>query len=140
MALPEVTIRDRRNGSGVPKSFHSNGFHSGPGIASYGTVMADVLDDRRAIAVRVDHSTLRAETVGTDTRYTVALTGVVDARWTETYRATQGESTGYRRFRLDPSSRTISFSCRTVDGTAHVFEALDRLEALLSIVNQQIGA
>jgi hypothetical protein len=102
--------------------------------------MADVLDDPRAIAVRVDHSTLRAETVGTDTRYTVGLIGVVDETWAEAYRATQAESTGYRRFRLDPASRTVSFSCRTVDGTAHVFEALDRLEALLSLVNQQIGA
>jgi hypothetical protein len=102
--------------------------------------MADVLDDRRAIAVRVDHSTLRGETAGTDTRYTVGLLGVVDEAWAAAYRTIQSESTGYRRFRLDASSRTISFSCRTVDGTAHVFEALERLEALLSIVNQQIGA
>jgi len=102
--------------------------------------MADVLEDPRAIAVRVDHSTLRAETAGTDTRYTVGLLGVVDATWADAYRAIQAESTGYRRFRLDVASRTISFSCRTVDGTAQVFEALDRLEALLSIVNQQTPA
>jgi hypothetical protein len=101
--------------------------------------MANVLDDR-AIAVRVDHSTLRGEAAGTDTRYTVGLLGVVDGAWAEAYRAVQSESTGYRRFRLDPRSRTITFSCRTVDGTAKVFETLDRLEALLAIVNQQVGA
>jgi hypothetical protein len=101
--------------------------------------MANVLDDR-ATAVRVDHSTLRGETVGTDTRYTIGLLGVVDGAWADAYRSAQSESTGYRRFRLDPRGRTITFSCRTVDGTAKVFETLDRLEALLAIVNQQVGA
>ncbi|HEY3203661.1 MAG TPA: hypothetical protein VGL03_08370 [Thermoanaerobaculia bacterium] len=100
--------------------------------------MIDVVDERRESQVSIDTSTLRGETAGTDTRYTIALVGPVDERWTEAYRIVQAESTGYRRFHLDPSKRAISFSCRIVDGPAQVFEVLERLEALLGLVNQQL--
>lgn len=98
--------------------------------------MTRVLEERRMAQVGMDHSTLKAEIAGTDTRYTIALTGRLDDRWIEACRAAQAESTGFRRFRLDPASRTVFFSCRTVDGTTQVFDALDRLEALLKLVNQ----
>jgi hypothetical protein len=86
----------------------------------------------------VDHSTLKGASSGTDTRYTVALKGLVDGRWTEAFLLTQAGSNQYRAFRHDCGSGTISFSCRTVDGAAQVFEALDRLEMLIGLVNENV--
>ncbi|MEX2384206.1 MAG: hypothetical protein WEB59_06410 [Thermoanaerobaculia bacterium] len=78
------------------------------------------------------------ESSGDDTRYTVALTGLVEDQWVEAYRLTQSESTGHRRFRLDRASAAISFSTRTVDGPATVFEVLEQLDAFLDLVNGQV--
>ena len=87
--------------------------------------------------VGVDHSTLRAQVGNSDTRYAVGLTGPVDDVWAEAYRLTQAEATGHRRFRLDRTTATISFSTRTVDGPAMVFEVLEQLEGFLELVNGQ---
>jgi hypothetical protein len=87
--------------------------------------------------VTVDPTTLRAQSAGEGAkRYEVRLSGEPDARWTETYRQVLAESTAFRRFRLDPETCTISFSCRTIDGPADVMEVLERLEALVALVNQ----
>ncbi|MEX1245363.1 MAG: hypothetical protein WEB59_10200 [Thermoanaerobaculia bacterium] len=51
---------------------------------------------------------------------------------------TQSEATGRRRFRLDRANAAISFSTRTVDGPAMVFEVLEQLEAFLELVNGQV--
>jgi hypothetical protein len=96
----------------------------------------NILDAQRAGAISIDHSTLRGQTEGDHTRYTVALMGHLDPQWIGAYRAAQAESTGYRRFRLDPARATVSFSVRIVDGPAQVFEVLERLEAFLEIVNR----
>ena len=88
--------------------------------------------------VGVDHSTLRGEPSNSDTRYTVGLFGAVDDRWIDAYRLTQSEATGHRRFRLDRANATISFTTRTVDGPAMVFEVLEQLEAFLELVNGQV--
>jgi hypothetical protein len=88
--------------------------------------------------VGADHSTLRGELASSDTRYTVGLTGPMDDQWIEAYRLTQAEATGHRRFRLDRANATISFSTRTVDGPAMVFEVLEQLEAFLELVNGQV--
>ena len=90
--------------------------------------------------VGVDHSTLRGEPASSDTRYTVELTGSLDDQWVEAYRLTQAEATGHRRFRLERAKATISFSSRTVDGPAMVFEVLEQLEAFLELVNGQVEA
>lgn len=99
--------------------------------------MGGVLDERRA-RVGVDHSTLRGETVGTDTRYSVTLTGSADGVWAEAYRMLQGDSTTFRKLRLDSTTRTVSFACRGIDGPAQVFEILERLDALVKKVNEQV--
>jgi len=96
----------------------------------------EVLDAHRVAQVSIDYSSLKGESEGSDTRYTVTLTGDVDSQWLDAYRVAQAESTGYRRFRLDPAKGTISFSCRIVDGPTQVFEFLGRLDALLAIVNR----
>jgi hypothetical protein len=100
--------------------------------------MANNWNERTERGAWVDHSTLRGASAGTDTRYTVSLRGLVDTRWTEAFRITQAASNQYRTFRHDGGTGTISFSCRTVDGAAQVFEALDRLEALIGSVNEQV--
>lgn len=101
--------------------------------------MDGVRDGRRAPCVGVDHSTLEGEPADTETHYTVALTGPVDDRWIEAYRIAQADSTGFRRFRLDRGAKTVSFTCRAVEGPAQVFEVLERLEALVKLANQQAG-
>ncbi len=99
--------------------------------------MSGVRNERRT-RVGVDHSTLRGEAVGTETRYSVALTGSVETVWAEAYRILQGDSTTFRKLRLDPSTATVSFTCRGVDGPAQVFEILERLDALVKNVNEQV--
>jgi hypothetical protein len=89
--------------------------------------------------VAVDPASLRAQAAGEGARrYEVTLGGDPDARWVEAYRRVIAESTAFRRFRLDPESCTISFSCRTIDGPADVMEVLERLEALVHLVNQHL--
>jgi hypothetical protein len=99
-----------------------------------------VEEEEQVISIALDHSTLKGDPSAGDTRYTIALTGPIDDRWVTTYLATQAESTGYRRFRLDRETGTVSFTCRTVDGPAHVIDVLERLEAFLALVNRQVMA
>jgi len=101
--------------------------------------MTSVLDERRATRVGVDHSTLKGEPAGVDTRYTVGLVGPLDDVWAEAYRMQQADSTAFRRLRLDPATRTVSFTCRGIDGPTQVFDILERLDALIKRVNLQIG-
>ncbi len=102
--------------------------------------MAGALSDRNTTHVGVDHSTLKGEPTGSDTRYSVALTGPLDEVWSEAYRIQQADSTAFRRLHLDTATRTISFTCRAIDGPTEVFEILERLDALIKRVNLQIGA
>jgi hypothetical protein len=89
--------------------------------------------------VSEDHSTLKGQPEGSETRYTIGLKGSVDDRWAEAFRLTQAQSPVFLRFRLDRASSSIGFSCRTVDGAVLVFDVLERLEALLKAVNQRAG-
>ena len=102
--------------------------------------MAGVLDERRATEVAVDHSTLKGEPAGADTRFSVVLIGPLDEIWAEAYLMHQADSTAFRRLRLDKASRTVTFTCRAIDGPTQVFDVLERLDALIKRVNVQIGA
>jgi hypothetical protein len=102
--------------------------------------MTGALDERRTTRVGVDHSTLKGEPSGTDIRYSVALIGPLDQVWAEAYRILQADSTAFRRLHLDAASRTVSFTCRTIDGPAQVFDILERLDALIKRVNRQTSA
>ena len=102
--------------------------------------MTGALSDRSTMHVGVDHSTLKGEPSGSDTRYTVMLTGPLDEVWAEAYRMQQADSTAFRRLHLDRATRTISFTCRAIDGPTQVFDILERLDALIKRVNLQIGS
>jgi hypothetical protein len=97
--------------------------------------MTDQWTEKGASDVRLDLSRLKGETSDTDTKYTVALAGPADERWIEAYSDLQAELGPRKLFELDAARGLIRFSCRTVDGTGVVFEALDRLEALVERAN-----
>ena len=64
--------------------------------------------------VAVDHGTLKGKTLGSQgTRYSVALKGPVDDRWTRSYRLIQMDSTGFFRFRFEVTNQTVSFTARS---------------------------
>jgi len=101
--------------------------------------MTGITDERHSTRVDVDHSTLKQELSGADFRFSVALVGPVDQIWAEAYRILQADSTAFRRLRLDEANRTVSFTCRVVDGPAQVFDILERLDALIKRVNLQVS-
>ena len=85
-----------------------------------------------------DHSTLKGEHGGNETRYTIALRGFVDDRWAEAFRLSQAESPIYQRFRLNRGTASIGFTCREVDGAVHVIDMLDTLDGLLKAANERL--
>ncbi|MGH9369320.1 MAG: hypothetical protein ACRD3M_16810 [Thermoanaerobaculia bacterium] len=101
--------------------------------------MSGVLGERRGAPVGVDHSTLKGERAGTDTRYSVALIGDLDESWSEAFRTLQADSSAFRRLRLDPAARLVSFTCRAIDGPPQVFDILERLDALIKLVNRRVS-
>ncbi|HTY43419.1 MAG TPA: hypothetical protein VMH79_16225 [Thermoanaerobaculia bacterium] len=89
--------------------------------------------------MKLDLSRLKGEPAGTDTRYSVALDGRLGDEWVADFRALQAESAVGRRFELDRGRGAVRFSCRSVDGTTVVFEALERLEELVRHANQIVA-
>jgi hypothetical protein len=84
-----------------------------------------------------DHGSLRGEHAGTESRYTIALKGIVDDRWAEAFRLSQAETASYQRFRLNRATGTIGFTCRDVDGAVHVLDMLESLDELLKNANER---
>jgi hypothetical protein len=89
--------------------------------------------------IRFDHATLRSEPAGTHTRYTIALTRRPDEAWYGAYSAVCDEAGVLRYFPIDRGRGTISFSCRVVEGPAHVIEMLEKLEEVLESVERRLG-
>jgi hypothetical protein len=89
-------------------------------------------------SIRFDHATLRSEAAGTHTRYTISLTGQPDEAWYGAYAAVCDEAGLLRSFPIDRGRGTISFSCRAVEGPAHVIELLEKLEELLVAVERRL--
>ena len=85
-----------------------------------------------------DHSTLRGEHVGTETRYTIALKGFIDDRWAEAFRLSQAELPNYQRFRFSRATASVGFTCRDVDGAVFVFDMLESLDSLLKASNERL--
>jgi hypothetical protein len=83
----------------------------------------------------VDLSRLQGEPRGGDTRYTVALEGSLRTEWLHIWRGMLSTSAVLRRFEIDPARAVVQFTCRSVDGTAMVFDALESLETTVKRVN-----
>lgn len=90
--------------------------------------------------IRFDHSTLRSEPAGTHTRYTISLTGQRDDAWHAAYATTCEQAELTRIFPLDRGRGTVTFSCRVVEGPAHVIEMLEKLEEVLMSVERRLGS
>jgi hypothetical protein len=90
--------------------------------------------------VRFDHAKLRSEPAGTHTRYTVSLTALPGESWHDAYAAACEQAGLLRSFPLDRGRGTVSFSCRVVEGPAHVIEMLERLEELLVAADKRYDA
>lgn len=69
-------------------------------------------------------------------RYSIKLLGTIDGRWTESYQRLAATTPSLSRFRLDPASHAISFTCRSTDGPVEVMNVLKILEDMLERVNQ----
>jgi hypothetical protein len=93
-----------------------------------------------AASSRLDHASLRGEPGASHTHYSISLLGQTDERWTEAFRAVCAASPERRAFQLNPRSRTVSFSCLTLEGPALVFEMLERLESLLKLADRRVEA
>ena len=99
--------------------------------------MTETAETVRVYDVAVDHGTLKGKTLGSQgTRYSVALNGAVDERWARSYRLIQMDATGFFRFRFDLGNQTVSFTARADDGAEEVISLLERLDALVKLVNR----
>jgi hypothetical protein len=99
--------------------------------------MSETAETVTVYDVAVDHGTLKGKTLGSQgTRYSVALKGLVDERWARSYRLIQMDSTGFFRFRFDLANQTVSFTARGGDGAEEIILLLERLDALVKLVNR----
>jgi hypothetical protein len=70
-------------------------------------------------------------------RYSIKLVGTVDGHWADAYRRVATTNPRLSRFRLDPASAAISFTCRSTDGPAEVMTVLKILEGFVEQVNRE---
>ncbi len=68
-------------------------------------------------------------------RYRVPLSGDLDAPWLSCFDRASLDSAEFSRFRLDPDTRTVSFTSKMSDGPAEVAAVLRRLRLLIDFVN-----
>jgi hypothetical protein len=94
----------------------------------------------KASPVGIDHGSLHSQEAGTHTRYTISLTGRPDEAFYGAYAAVCDETGVLRNFPVDRGRGTISFSCRVVEGPAHVIEMLEKLEEVLTSVERRLGS
>jgi hypothetical protein len=91
--------------------------------------------------VTLDQSEMNFEKAGPlFSRYVLALIGPVDRRWVDTYGQVLKERANLARFRLEPATTSISFTCRSTDGPAEVMGVVKRLEELVAMVNDAANA
>ena len=69
-------------------------------------------------------------------RYAIKLVGTLDRRWVDSYAGVVSERPNLGRFRLEPATSTVSFTCRSTDGPAEVMGVVKRLEEMIGLVNQ----
>ncbi len=90
---------------------------------------------RPVYRVRTDAAGMDQQSLGSETRVRVPLSGAIDENWRRAYRLVQLDSTGYFRYRLELESPTVTFTARRSDGSLGFL--LNQLEAFLQRVNAQ---
>jgi hypothetical protein len=70
-------------------------------------------------------------------RYSIKLLGTIDEDWADSYQRITAETPSLSRFRLDTTTGSVSFTCRSTDGPVEVMGVLKILEALLERVNRE---
>jgi len=84
--------------------------------------------------VMVDRGSLRSWQQN-GAAFSVELIGRIDADWLEAYRVLRAESSGFSRFHLDATAKSIVFTCRSGDESSDVESVLDMVEALVELAN-----
>lgn len=99
------------------------------------------MDTKPAYDVAVDEGELNWEQAGPlFDRYAVSLAGRIDRRWVDCYQRITVSSPSFSRFRLEPGTSSVTFTCRSSDGPVEVMGVLKRLEELLNRVNKESEA
>ncbi len=92
--------------------------------------------EQQAYEVAVEISALAWESATPHfARYRVPLSGEADGPWLACFERASLESAEFSRFRLDSTSRTVSFTSKMSDGPAEVAAVLRRLGLLVDFVN-----
>jgi hypothetical protein len=105
------------------------------GIGNNGGSMAAELEDSQ-YEVAVEVSSLAWESATPlFARYRVPLSGDLDGPWLSCFEQASLDSAEFSRFRLDPETRTVSFTSKMSDGPTEVAAVLRRLCLLIAFVN-----
>lgn len=96
---------------------------------------------QRSYDVAVEEAELKYQQLGPlFARYSLRLTGRVDALWSNQYQRITKDSPSFGRYQLDPKGSTVSFTCRATDGPVEVMSVVKRLDELLDVVNERASA
>jgi hypothetical protein len=87
-------------------------------------------------AVAVEKESLESETHSENIKYSVALAGPVDERWSHAFHIVQLDSTGFFLYRLEPTYRIVTFQVSSDSAPARVTRLLERLDRLVEDVNR----
>jgi hypothetical protein len=69
-------------------------------------------------------------------RYSVKLIGQIDEHWIKVYQSVVASSPKLTRFRFDPATGAVSFTCRATDGPVEVMGVLRILAEMIERVNR----
>ena len=69
-------------------------------------------------------------------RYSVTLIGHFDEHWIKVYQSVVASSPNLTRFRFDPATGAVSFTCRATDGPVEVMGVLGILAKMIERVNR----
>jgi hypothetical protein len=70
-------------------------------------------------------------------RYSIKLLGTIDEHWADSYQRVAASTPSLRRFRLDITNGSVSFTCRSTDGPVEVMTVLKILGGLLEQINRE---
>ena len=105
--------------------------------------MKSILESLTLYEASVDHSSLRAveDFGGGSVTYSVSLRGQLDNSWVDAFRQFRVDADSFVRFSLEPTTRSVSFRCRSTDDpTGIVSVLLKTLDNLVDLTNRVASA